>query len=347
MKDILLLNPPFTQLNTPYPATAYLKGFLNTKNISSFQMDLSIEVIQELFSKKNLLSLFDYAHKNRTIHSENASRIYALKDEYIKTVKGVTVEQVARVTYNFTESGIMVHAYLMYGFPTQTEQETVDSLEMVRQMFETGIIQSGFWHQFTLTTHSPICMVLNNYGIIKDNIHTSFANNDIPFKDRTGIEHDKFNYGLRKSLLNFMNGIRFELPLQDWFDFKIPKTGIQKGSIQKCLNNQDPVNIKPSAKIIWLGGDPVVTHTTKTKKGQTKKIDLLTFQEKAETLQVKMDQEKGAWFLATLKKLTIGEPSFTFSQLKEDFEKQFDDFELFWYSKSINILRDNDLLIVL
>ena len=70
--------------------------------------------------------------------------------------KGVTVAQVAQVTRNFTQSGILVHAYLMYGYPTQTIQETVDSLEMVRQLFEAGILQSGFWHQFALTAHSPI-----------------------------------------------------------------------------------------------------------------------------------------------------------------------------------------------
>src|SRR6185436_8933114 len=33
--------------------------------------------------------------------------------------KGVTVEQVARVTRAFTDAGVMVHAYLMYGFPTE------------------------------------------------------------------------------------------------------------------------------------------------------------------------------------------------------------------------------------
>ena len=59
LKDIFLITPPFTQLNTPYPATAYLKGFLNTKNISAFQMDLGIEVILELFSKEGLTSVFN------------------------------------------------------------------------------------------------------------------------------------------------------------------------------------------------------------------------------------------------------------------------------------------------
>ncbi len=72
-------------------------------------------------------------------------------DRLLKLIdKGVTVEQVAKVTRNFTEAGIMVHAYLMYGYPTQTIQETIDSLEMVRQLFEAGVLQSGFWHQFAI-----------------------------------------------------------------------------------------------------------------------------------------------------------------------------------------------------
>ncbi|MFW2376783.1 MAG: radical SAM protein, partial [Cellulophaga baltica] len=89
MKDILLITPPFTQLNTPYPATAYLKGFLNTKNISSFQIDLGIEVILELFSKNQFQKIFDYAKEHATIVSENCHRIYALKDVYLQTINPV------------------------------------------------------------------------------------------------------------------------------------------------------------------------------------------------------------------------------------------------------------------
>jgi radical SAM superfamily enzyme YgiQ (UPF0313 family) len=70
--------------------------------------------------------------------------------------KGVTVSQVARVADAFTQAGIMVHAYLMYGFPTQTAQETIDSLEMVRQLFLNEALQSGFWHRFAMTSHSPV-----------------------------------------------------------------------------------------------------------------------------------------------------------------------------------------------
>ena len=83
MNPILLITPPFTQLNTPYPATAYLKGFLNTKNIPSYQMDLGIEVVLELFSKKGLTSLFEVA-ADTYLFDENTKRIYFLKEDYIR-----------------------------------------------------------------------------------------------------------------------------------------------------------------------------------------------------------------------------------------------------------------------
>ncbi|MDP2159969.1 MAG: radical SAM protein, partial [Flavobacterium sp.] len=87
MKNLLLITPPFTQLNTPYPATAYLKGFLNTKNISSFQMDLGIEVILELFSKKGLKQIFQTP--NSQLLTPNLERIVALQQDYIQTIDSV------------------------------------------------------------------------------------------------------------------------------------------------------------------------------------------------------------------------------------------------------------------
>ena len=88
LKDILLITPPFTQLNTPYPATAYIKGFLNTKNISAFQMDLGIEVIIDVFSKNELIAMFQSVDSDAEL-SENTQRIIALKNEYIKTVDSI------------------------------------------------------------------------------------------------------------------------------------------------------------------------------------------------------------------------------------------------------------------
>ncbi len=150
--------------------------------------------------------------------------------------KGVSVEQVANVTSNFTDAGIMVHAYLMYGFPSQTEQETIDSLEMVRQMFELGIIHSGFWHQFALTAHSDVGLNPKKYKITPNYSKILFANNDIDFVDNTGIDHNKFSYPLKKSIYNYMHGIGFEIPLQEWFDFTIPATQIPKDYIKKIID---------------------------------------------------------------------------------------------------------------
>lgn len=152
--------------------------------------------------------------------------------------KGVTVEQVARVAANFTERGIMVHAYLMYGFPTQTAQETIDSLEVVRQLFEQGLVQSGFWHHFALTAHSPVGLYPEKFRIQRESLETgSFANNDLSYSDPLGCDHDAFSEGLRTSLFNYMHGTGFEIPLGDWFDFKVPKTKFAKDYIEIIVNN--------------------------------------------------------------------------------------------------------------
>ena len=102
--------------------------------------------------------------------------------------KGITVAQVARVNEHFTSAGIMVHAYLMYGFPTQTAQETIDSLEMVRQMFAAGILQSAFWHQFAMTAHAPAGLEPGAFGVSHAESHAqgAFANNDIVHDDPLG-----------------------------------------------------------------------------------------------------------------------------------------------------------------
>ena len=261
--------------------------------------------------------------------------------------KGTTVEQVARVTNNLTESGIMVHAYLMYGFPTETVQETVDSLEMVRQLFEVGIIQSGFWHQFALTAHSPIGLDPEGYGLKPLYDKITFANNDVQFKDKTGIKHDKFSFGLKKSLYNYMHDIGFDMPLQEWFDFKIPRTTVKRGFIQNCLQAEEAFMSKPSAKVIWLGGLPLVSSYTKKKKGRTQEIFEMSFHNKTSVVDVSMEREHGEWFLDILDRLSIDEEEiFTFASLKENFEEQFENFELFWYSKPILILRENGLLMV-
>lgn len=269
-------------------------------------------------------------------------------DRLLKLIdKGVTVQQVAQVTRNFTQANIMVHSYLMYGYPTQTEQETIDSLEMVRQLFQLGIIQSGFWHQFALTAHSPIGKNPSDYGITPHYKSISFANNDIDFTDNTGIDHSQFSYGLKKSLFNFMHGIGFDMDLQDWFDFTVPQTTIAPFYIEDCLNTETILNTKPTAKIVWLGHLPLVEERTKTKKGFTNYLLDLTFHDKTETLQLTLNKPEGEWLLSTLELLKPSSgKTLSFSTLKKDFETNLENFELFWFSKPLQKLRDFGLLIL-
>ncbi len=269
-------------------------------------------------------------------------------DRLLKLIKkGVSVAQVARVTQHFTEAGILVHAYLMYGYPTQTIQETVDSLEMVRQLFESGVLQSGFWHQFALTAHSPIGMSPSDYGIIPNYKAITFANNDVEFTDSTGIDHDQFSFGLKKSLFNYMHGICFDMPLQEWFDFAIPNTTISATYIETCLQEVQDFITKPTAKIIWMGGEALVGEFEKKKKGQIKKMYQLHFHNKTNSIEIKIEQSKGEWLMDILDRLSIhNEKLLTFQDIKAHYEQQFEDFEPFWYSKPIDQLRAFGLLVL-
>tara|TARA_R110000796_G_scaffold88850_2_gene191785 strand:+ start:50547 stop:52739 length:2193 start_codon:yes stop_codon:yes gene_type:complete len=269
-------------------------------------------------------------------------------DRLLKLIdKGVTVEQVAQVTHHFTNAKIMVHSYLMYGYPTQTIQETVDSLEMVRQLFEIGVLQSGFWHQFALTAHSPVGISPSEYGIIPEYKKITFANNDIDFKDTTGIDHSQFSFGLKKSLFNFMHGIGFELPLQNWFDFKIPKSLIKNDFIKNCISIDTDFTIRPVAKVIWLGNFPLVEEEKKSKRGQTWQIIKMTFHDKKKTVSISLEKEKGEWLLHKLEHLNTNKSvMYSFKELKLDYETTFENFELFWFSKPINTLKSIGLLAV-
>jgi radical SAM superfamily enzyme YgiQ (UPF0313 family) len=153
--------------------------------------------------------------------------------------KGVTVEQVARVTKGFSDAGILVHAYLMYGFPTQTVQDTVDALEYVRQLFEHGCIQSGFFHRFSCTVHSPVGKDPAAFGVQLIPLpEITFAKNDIGFIDPTGVDHDILGIGLRKAIYNYMHGLCVEDDVRRWFEHlpgKVPKATVGRNRIARAL----------------------------------------------------------------------------------------------------------------
>jgi hypothetical protein len=157
--------------------------------------------------------------------------------------KGVTVEQVARVTRGMADAGILVHAYLMYGFPTQTVQDTVDALEYVRQLFENGCIHSGFFHRFVCTVHSPVGLNPEAYGVqLVPLPEVTFAKNDIGFIDPTpmpkGVDHDVLGQGLKKAIYNFMHGIGLDQDVRDWFELPrgvCPKPTVKREHIARAL----------------------------------------------------------------------------------------------------------------
>ncbi|MFY9723039.1 MAG: radical SAM protein [Azonexus sp.] len=150
--------------------------------------------------------------------------------------KGVSVDQVARVTRAFSAAGIMVHAYLMYGFPTQTVQDTVDALEYVRQLFAEGCIQSGFFHRFACTVHSPVGKNPAEYGIkLKPLPPISFATNDVEFSDPTGVDHDALGVALNKALYNYMHGIGLDQDVRSWFAERVPKPRVGRHFIARAL----------------------------------------------------------------------------------------------------------------
>ena len=153
--------------------------------------------------------------------------------------KGVSVDQVARVTKAFSDAGILVHAYLMYGFPTQTVQDTVDALEYVRQLFANGCIQSGFFHRFACTVHSPVGQNPADYGVTLAPLPPGgFAKNDVAFTDPTGTDHDALGAGLKKAIYNYMHGIGLEEDVRMWFPFKVPKTTVRRDRIGKALQQR-------------------------------------------------------------------------------------------------------------
>jgi hypothetical protein len=132
--------------------------------------------------------------------------------------KGVSIRQVAQVTYALQQAGILVHAYLMYGFPTQTTEETLEALEHVRQLFQAGCLTSAYWHRFSATVHSPVGRQPEKFGItLHPKPFEGFAENDVDFSDPTATDHDTLGLGLKTALYNYMQGVGFEVPLEEWF----------------------------------------------------------------------------------------------------------------------------------
>jgi len=208
------------------------------------------DVAQELLRRKIGISWWTNIRFEKTF-TEDLCRLLATSgciavtggletasDRLLKLMnKGVTIRQAAQVCDHFSRAGIMVHAYLMYGFPTQTEQETIDALEIVRQFFKEGLIQSAFWHKFSATVHSHVGKNPKKYSCtILDRPTDGFARNDLAYIEHSGCEHHIFAQGLNKAVYNFMHGIGTDMAIKDWFDFPVPASSVKRNAVKRITN---------------------------------------------------------------------------------------------------------------
>jgi len=235
----------------------------------------------------------------------------------------------------------MVHAYLMYGFPTQTDQETIDSLEVVRQLFEAGVLQSGFWHRFAMTAHSPVGLQPEEFNVdIVDSSVGTFANNDLEHRDPSGGNHELFSAGLRKSLYNYMHGVGYELELGTWFDETVPETTVDPDLIQSHLEAPRVREPKSNSQIVWIGG-PV-----EFRDGDNEPTLIKVYGKQEET-EIPVEYKQGAWIAGYLNALVRQEERTTYSEMAQSYQAQgFEDFTLFWFGDMMEQLKELGLLIM-
>lgn len=218
-----------------------------------------------------------------------------------KINKGVTLSQVANCCNNFQEAGILVHSYLMYGFPGQTDQETIDSLEYVRQFMKAGLINSGFWHLFTLTEHAPVAKSPEKYGVnIISGRDNPFANNDLQHQDNSGTNHTAYSAGLKKALYNYMNGIGLDWDVTSWFEFDVPSTTVDNTAVESFLANEIPGNINLKTKAVWNAGSPVILK-------KNSKIVAFEINNNEASAVFRFDITTGNWVLNLTEKIISGE----------------------------------------
>jgi len=252
--------------------------------------------------------------------------------------KGVTLSQAAQVTANFSRAGVMVHAYLMYGFPTETLQETIDSLEVVRQLVMDNHIQSGFWHRFAMTEHSPVGLNPDKFGAKRTTAcgQNPFANNEVPFSAKFDHNLDMVGEGLRKAFYNYMLGLGFDVPLAKWFTGKVPQPSHPKNLIKTFSNS--PLELIPNdrMKVMWLGGELL-----QEKEGEI----VVSGNNETNTIRCKPDQAQ--WLLEITKQIgTSAIEPMSYKEFKEHYMQcTGEPLEVLLFGKQGTILRKAGLLI--
>jgi hypothetical protein len=206
--------------------------------------------------------------------------------------KGITVDQTVRVVQAFREAGILVHAYLMYGLPSETLGETVESLERVRQLFAHGLIQSAFWHRFSTTAHSPIGLNPDAYGLqLVGPAFEGFAENDLVHEDAQASVPTWVGDGLRAALWHYKEGLELKRDVREWFSERAPKPKVQRTWVKQILEAApEEDHSRMERKFVWIGGQPDVDRD----KGEQYRIMLPN---RTMDQEVRLKQGHAEWFL--------------------------------------------------
>jgi hypothetical protein len=269
----------------------------------------------------------------------------AASDRLLENMKkGITVDQTALVATAFRKAGILVHAYLMYGCPSETLQEAVDSLERVRQLFAADLIQSAFWHRFTATAHSPIGLNPKQHGIrLLGPSFQGFAENDFTHEDPRGQHPPWLGDGLRRSTLNFLEGRGLRLDVRRWFDQAVPKPRVSPTWISKLIRRRSSrEDIHAERHVVWLG--PLLSHRS------TKKRTRVRISDRRHRMLASLPESEAQWLLdiieqATPRKARAGS-YFLLRDAKQSFPGTARELESFFVSGSWKKIRQAGLLLV-
>src|SRR5574341_9187 len=213
--------------------------------------------------------------------------------------KGITVDQAARVAAAFHQAGILVHAYLMYGYPGETVAETVESLERVRQLFAHGLIQSAFWHRFVATAHSPIGLDPAAHGIrILGPRFDGFAENDLAHADPVGAIQEWIGLGLRTALFNYREGAGLDRDVRRWFKRPVPRPRVPRDWVLHALAGEHAPDVAAAERcLVWIGGTPVI----ESAGGKQSRVILPN---RTTDVTITLPQEKSAWLLELIHRAT-------------------------------------------
>ena len=230
--------------------------------------------------------------------------------------KGVTLPQVIQTTKAFRESGVLVHAYLMYGFPTQTDQETMNSMEMVRQLFEADLLDSAFWHRFVLTKHSGVHANPEPFSIeMSEPPPNIFAHNDIDHKDTLGGNHDAFDDVLPHTLGLWSRGDSLDVDITEYFDVTMPFPTVSKKFVRDQLERVTSKKWRNAQQVLWFNGDPILLEYGLLLGTGTQAVEL------------EMPYEFAHWLAEEMTHWTVGERSVTVSDVQTRFPGDVEMFE--------------------